>query len=640
MIALSFSKVNKEYNSTPILTKVSFSINHGDKLALIGKNGTGKTTLLRLIAGLEEVSTGGIHIDKNLTIGYMTQMDEGENISLIDFALLSFNNLIIREQELKQMENAMADFTDHGEEFQLFLEKHHQKMQEFENLGGYLFRSKARGILIGLGFDENDFERPITSLSGGQLGRLKLARLLIETPDILLLDEPTNHLDIKTTSWLESYLKNYEKTLIIVSHDRFFLDAICNKTMEIEMQTTVIYDGNYSAFRQKKAALIAQKAKEYEKTQKEIKRQEEIIRRFKGHGTELLAKRAKSREKALNKIKKAEKFQEDKRELKLHLDVVKETGNDVLQVSQITKTYDNKKVLENISFSLFKGEKIGLIGDNGSGKTTLLKIIAELETADSGDINYGQHLLMGYYDQNHAQLNDELTIFDEIHNLIPSAKEAEVRTILGRFLFSDEDVFKRISVLSGGEKARVMLTKLFLSKANLLLLDEPTNHLDIYSKEALESALKNYNGSIIAISHDRYFLNKICEQTIELENGEATIYHGNYDYYVEKKAALAAADKEEELPKISKTAIKQDRKKQKEKQNEIKKLKRELAKLESEIENCELRLGEIDSQLCLTEVYTDHNKVKQLKLEQIAINEQLEQAITQWEELSLALEEQ
>lgn len=637
MIAISMSKVKKEYYDNVVLDGVSFSINLGDKLGLVGKNGTGKTTILRLISGEEALDSGDIFIDKTLTVGYMKQMNQTGNTPLFDFCLEAFSALLKKEKQLADMELQMASFTDHGAEFNAFMDNYHNLHQAFEDAGGYLFRSKVKGILIGLGFMTEDFERPICSLSGGQLSRLKLARLLIDEPDILLLDEPTNHLDIKTTNWLENYLKQYDKTVIIVSHDRFFIDAVCSKVMEIENQNAIIFDGNYSAFRIKKDAMIKQRAKAFEKYEKERKRQEEIIQRFKGRGTELLAKRAKSREKALAKMKRPDTYQSDTKTMSLNLGMTRTSGHEVLHVEHISKSFDSKPILTDVTFNLFKNEKIGLIGDNGSGKTTLFKIINDELSPDDGKISFGHHVFTGYYDQNHDTLNETLTIFDEIHNMIPTADESDVRTLLGRFLFEGEEVFKQIKVLSGGEKARVLLTKLFLTKANLLLLDEPTNHLDIYSKEVLEQALDEFEGTLLTISHDRYFLNKICDKIIEIEDGNLTMYHGNYDYFLEKKAALNAPEKNEVKPQ-SKTEKKLDKKRERERINARKKLRRKFETIENDIEETELRLGEIDHKLCLEEVYLDTKKVKALTAEQQALKEKLDKDLAEWESISEALE--
>ncbi len=637
MIALSFSQVNKRYDQQVLFENMSFSINQGDKVALIGKNGCGKTTAIRLICGLETADSGEVHHAKNLTIGHIKQTELRDDVSLIDYALAAFDDLIKHEAVLAEMEQKMGQFSEHGAAFDAFMADYDRMAKQFEDRGGYLFRSKAKGILIGMGFAESEHRRSILSLSGGQLARIKLARLLIDAPDILLLDEPTNHLDINTTTWLENYLKQYTKTLVIISHDRYFLDAICDKTMEIENCKIMLYNGNYSAFKIKKQAQIKQMARAYQKYQTEKKRQEEIIRKFKQRGTELLAKRAKSREKMLKKMTQPELFKQSTKTMKLNLKASHSSGSDVLQVEGISKAYAEKTVLNDISFGIRKTDKIGLIGDNGSGKSTLLKIIVGELDADNGEVSFGHRVSPAYYDQNQDNLNYQLTIVEEIHNMIPNATEGEVRSILGKFLFSNDDAFKPINVLSGGEKARVMLTKLLLTDANLLLLDEPTNHLDIYSKEVLEQALLDYDGTMLIISHDRYFLNQTCQKIIELKDGKATLYLGNYDYYVEKKATLnKPVIKTDNAP--TKTAIKQNKKLERQRKDEIKTLKRQFKDCEDTIFNIELRLAEIGDALCLEENYSNPLKAKALTKEENALKLELDQKIELWESLAEQIE--
>ncbi len=638
MIAVSFGQVNKRYDEQILFDNLSFSINQGDHVALIGKNGCGKTSLLKIICGLEGADSGEIHRAKNLNIGYMTQSELRDDISLIDYTLAAFSDLMAQEKTLAAMEQKMGQFSDHGTEFEAFMVDYDHLTKQFETAGGYLFRSKAKGILIGLGFAEAEHERSILSLSGGQLARIKLARLLIDEPDILLLDEPTNHLDISSTTWLENYLKQYPKSLLVVSHDRYFLDAVCDKTMEIENGKIMVYRGNYSAFKIKKAAQIEQMARAYQKYQSEKKRQEEIIRRYKAHGTELLAKRAKSREKLLDKMDQPEQFIQSTKQMKLSLKTAVSSGNDVLTVSDVSKIYADNNILKDVSFSLRRGEKIGLIGANGSGKSTLLKIIVGDCSADDGEVRFGHRVLPAYYDQNQDNLNYNLTIVEEIHNMIPSATEGDVRSILGRFLFSNEEVFKPINVLSGGEKARVMLTKLFLAESNLLLLDEPTNHLDIYSKEVLEQALNDYDGTMLVISHDRYFLNNICQKIIEIANGRGTLYLGNYDDYLAKKASLNQAPIDEPTT-LTKTAIKQQRKMERQRDAELKRLKRQFADCEADIYELEKSLADIGEALCQVENYSNPQKAKKLNQQEAKLKAELDEKILLWETLAEKIEQ-
>ncbi len=638
MIAVSFGQVNKRYDEQILFDNLSFSINQGDKVALIGKNGCGKTTLLKMLCGLEAADSGAIHCAKNLSIGYMTQTELHDDISLIDYALAAFSDLIAQEKTLATMEQKMGQFENHGADFEAFMADYDRLTKQFETAGGYLFRSKAKGVLVGLGFGEVEHKRSILSLSGGQLARIKLARLLIDEPDLLLLDEPTNHLDIATTGWLENYLKQYPKSLLIVSHDRYFLDAVCTKTMEIENGKLMLYRGNYSAFKIKKAAQLEQMARAYQKYQTEKKRQEEIIRRYKARGTELLAKRAKSREKLLDKMERPEQFIQSNKQMKLNLKTAVNSGSDVLTVDAINKSFADHTVLKDIGFSLRRGEKIGLIGANGSGKSTLLKIIVGDCPADSGEVQFGHRVLAAYYDQNQDNLDYNLTIVEEIHNMIPSATEGDVRSILGRFLFSNEEVFKPIDVLSGGEKARVMLTKLFLTESNLLLLDEPTNHLDIYSKEALEQALKDYDGTMLVISHDRYFLNNLCQKIIEIEDGQASLYLGNYDDYLAKKAALNPVTSEQTV-NPTKTALKQQRKVERQRASELKRLKKLFADCETAIYELEKNLADISDALCLAENYRNPAKAKKLNQRETELKAALDEKILQWETLAEEIEQ-
>ncbi len=637
MIALSFSRIDKRYDEQILFDNLSFSVNQGDKLALIGKNGTGKTTILRLICGLEQADGGDFYVAKNLNVGYMRQSDIKRDISLQDYALEAFDALIKTEAKLQQMEQQMGEFENHDDAFDAFMHDYHELAEQFKDDGGYLFRSKAKGILIGLGFAEEQHARSVLSLSGGQLARIKLARLLIDEPDILLLDEPTNHLDISTTGWLENHLKQYPETLLVVSHDRYFLDAVCNKTAEIENRQIMMYNGNYSSFRTKKDAAIKQMNKAYQQYQRERKRQEEIIRRYKSRGTELLAKRAKSREKMLKKMDRPDTFKQSNKQMKLNLKSAVNSGTDVLQIEDISKSYGDHEVLKDIAFAVRRGEKIGLIGDNGSGKTTLLKIITGELEQDAGFVDYGHRVIPAYYDQKQENLSRNLTIVEEIHNMIPTMNEGDVRAILGRFLFSDEEVFKPIDVLSGGEKARVLLTKLFLTESNLLLLDEPTNHLDLYSKEVLEQSLVDYDGTILVISHDRYFLNKVCNKIIALQDGKITEYLGDYNYYLEKQAALKHPAAEETVA-VNKTALKQNRKMARKRLNERKKIQAAIADCETTIGTIETRLEEIDSALCQQEVYSDSAKVKALVAEQSDLKAKLDEMFSEWEFLSEAFD--
>lgn len=632
MIALSFSQVTKVYNEQKVLNQVSFSINAKDRLGIVGKNGAGKTTLLKIITGLEQADTGDLFLEKNARIGYMEQGDDFDpRQTLLDFCLEAFSHLISLEEQLMHMEEQMGHFQTDSEAFHTLMENYHDLSEHFDHLGGHVFRSKVRGILIGLGFSEDGHTRTLDALSGGQFARLKLARLLINEPDILILDEPTNHLDIQTTNWLENYLKQYPYTLIMVSHDRFFLDSICTKILEIELGQALLFEGNYTVFKQKKAAQIEQMIKQHERALKERAKQEALIRKFKQHGTEKLAKRARSREKRLDHFVVPDAVQTHTKNMSLSLNTKHSSGNEVLHVEGLYKHYGDAAILEDINFDLYKGEKIGLIGHNGCGKSTLLRVIEGSLPFEAGTIKFGHHVLQAYYDQAMDTLNPDLTIKDEIHEMVPAMNEEEIRTLLGRFLFSNEEVFKPINVLSGGEKARVQLTKLFLTEANFLLLDEPTNHLDLYSKEVLEEALIDFEGSLLVVSHDRYFLDRVCDQIIEIDQKTSTLYHGNYSYYVDKKSALNAP-KETEDTSATKTAQKAAKKQEKEKQARQRADQKQFIALENQIHDTEERLTLIHELLCDETVYSNSEKTKELLEEQASLEALLETLYHAWAE--------
>lgn len=634
MIALSFSQVTKQYDLKNVIDKLSFSINQQDRLGLIGRNGAGKTTLLRLLAGQESLDEGQIFKDNKSKIGYMQQTDDSlDQYTLLSFCMEAFSDLLQLEDQLTAMETEMARFTTDDASFHRFMQQYEKLTHNFEHLGGYVFRSKVRGILTGLGFQEEAHKRSVAELSGGQIARLKLARLLIDEPEILILDEPTNHLDIDTTAWLEAYLKQYPHTLIVVSHDRYFLDNICNKILELELGRGVLYEGNYTLFKQKKAAMIEHVQRQHDKALAEHQRQEALIRKFKQHGTEKLAKRAKSREKRLVHLEVPEAIRVQQANMKIALKTQQASGNEVLHAEALSASYGDKQVLSDVSLHLFKGEKIGLIGKNGTGKSTLFRVLEGQQDFDSGDIRFGHNVMLAYYDQSHEDLNPELTIVEEIHNFVPQMDQEDIRTLLGRFLFSNDEVFKSISVLSGGERARVMLTKLFLTEANLLLLDEPTNHLDLYSKEVLEDALIDYEGTLLVISHDRYFLDRVCQQIIEIEDGKSTLYHGDYSYFVEKKAALKMPV-EDSAPLQTKTEKKQDKRKEKEAQQQKRAVGQQLKALEQEIEVIETTLEQLAHDLCNEHVYSDPERTKAIVQQQKNLQVNLDDAYSRWSELS------
>ena len=643
---LSINNLKKEFDGEILFENVSLLIEKNDKLGIIGKNGTGKTTLLKILMGLESYSSGDIYINSGITISYMSQnLDFDINGNIYDYCKSIYSNLLEKEKELEILEKQMLNIKEYNVEFDELLIKYENKRKEFEDNEGYIYKSKIKGILIGLGFNETDFCRKLSELSGGEVNRLNLARLLLIEPDLLLLDEPTNHLDINACAWLENYLKNYKKAIIVISHDRYFLDSVTNKILELENKNSMIFDGNYTQFKDKKSKIIENINKHYFKQEKEIKRQEELISLYKSRGTEKLAKRAKSREKMLDKIDKIDKYIENTDTVKLDFKFELETGNDVLSITNICKKYSDNLILDNISFVVKKNQKIGIIGNNGVGKSTLLKIIANKLNFDFGEINYGSNVKYAYYSQNFSDLNEENNIVEEISDLKPNMTNEMIRKFLGKFLFSNDDVFKKIKYLSGGEKARVVLSKLLLQNANLLLLDEPTNHLDIYTREILENALVDFTGTIIIVSHDRYFLNSICTDIYELEKSKITHYLGNYDDYllkknqdiniiIDKKSNLKIFD--DKNKKIEKEVRKQERILNIQIEKNIQKLKNKITKLEEEIENLELKKIDIDNLMCNEENYSDFNKLNELSIQKNDIDDEIE---NKYNELCMVLEE-
>ncbi|MDM8535098.1 ABC-F family ATP-binding cassette domain-containing protein, partial [Clostridiaceae bacterium HSG29] len=509
MISISCSNVTKYYGVDLILNKISFSLNEKERVGLIGDNGCGKTTLFKIITGEIPYDEGNVFLSKDKKIGYLKQKNNyNENQTIYEACLPTFNELIELETQLHIYEEKIST---NSNDINL-LNEYSDYLDLFERKGGYTYKSKIRGVLNGLGFKQEEYDNSINILSGGQKSRLQLALLLLSEPDILLLDEPTNHLDLATTTWLENYLIDYPNTVITITHDRYFLDKISTKIFEIENKKLIEHEGTYSDFQLYKKSILDVQTRAFEKQQKDIKKQEEIIRRFKGHGTEKLVKRAQSREKMLQKVEVLDKPSVFNESMKMRFSPTIKSGEEVLKITNLSKTFD-KLLFENLNFDIFKGEKIGLIGPNGIGKTTLFKIILNEILPSGGEVNHGHNVFTGYFDQEQQKLNPENTVFDEILEIIPKATNTEIRSKLGAFLFKEDDVFKQIDSLSGGEKGRLSLLKLILTNSNFILLDEPTNHLDIKSKEVLEQALNNYDGTLLIISHDRYFLNKVTNKT-------------------------------------------------------------------------------------------------------------------------------
>lgn len=627
---LSCNDIKKSFGVKNILSNITFNINEKDRVALVGVNGAGKSTLFKIIIGEISKDSGDINIPKNTKIGYFSQnLNLNENNLLFDELLTVFSQIINMEFKLRELEQKMEIYKD--EELNLIIKEYDRISTYLSENNSFDYNSRIKGVLKGLGFTEDDFYKEIKFLSGGQKTRVALGKILLEEPDILLLDEPTNHLDIKSIQWLENFLKSYSKALFIISHDRYFLNKIVNKVIELENTKSTIYNGNYSDYAEKKHIAREIMLKHYLNQQKEIKKQEEVIKKLRSYNREKFVKRAESREKLLDKMEKIEKPDNLPDQMRLSLSPKKESGNDVLIVENLSKSFDFN-LFNNISFDIKKGDKVALIGANGIGKTTLIKMIMEKTSIDNGSIKLGSNVVIGYYDQEQQNLNLDKTIFDEISDTYTNLKNEEIRNALAVFVFTGDDVFKKISTLSGGEKGRVALAKIMLSNANFLILDEPTNHLDMVSKEILEDALKNYTGTCIYISHDRFFINNTATKVMELTKNKMNIYLGNYDYYLEKceqKEIISENIKSKEI-----SDNKMDWKAQKEAQAEARKKENAIKKLEQEIENIESKINEANEKLTLEEVYTNPYKSKEIYEEKTKLEGELNILYDKWESLA------
>ena len=640
---LSCQNISKAFVENQVLKNVSFHIEDHEKAAIVGINGAGKTTLLRIIVGEMTPDDGQVVLARDKTLGYLAQNSTVDTSHTIYEELLSVKADLLRlEEKIRECENNMKHAE--GDALEDLMKQYTSLTHAFETGGGYLYRSELVGVLKGLGFTEDEFSKPVATLSGGQKTRVALGRLLLQNPDLIILDEPTNHLDMNSIAWLETYLLNYKGAVLIVSHDRYFLDRIAGKVIEIDQSKATTFMGNYSDYAVKKEQLRVAAWNAYMNQQREIKHQEEVIEKLKSFNREKSIKRAESREKMLDKIEVIEKPSEVRTDMKLTLMPRILSGNDVLTVEHLSKSFDSHKLFTDVNFEIKRGEHVAIIGDNGSGKTTLLKILNGLVPADQGTFRLGSNLEIGYYDQEHHVLHSDKTLFEEISDDYPYLNNTQIRNVLAAFLFTGEDVFKRISDLSGGERGRVSLAKLVLSNANFLILDEPTNHLDIMSKEILEDALNGYEGTILYVSHDRYFINRTAHRILDLTEGQFVNYVGNYDYYLEKHDTVMAAI-EASVPqsadadntvaaKVAESEVKLDWKAQKEEQARLRKKENDLKKCEEQIARLEARVSEIDTEMSDPAIGTQVAKLQELSKEQAACQKQLEKLYEQWEELA------
>ena len=634
---LQVSNINKYFNDNHILKDVSFHMNEYDKTALVGINGSGKTTLIRIIMNELDKDSGNISLNKGVSVGYLPQNAIIDSDATIYEEVLKVKEALISdEQTLRDMEKEMGDVK--GRELETLMEDYHKLEEAFDRAGGYRIASDISGTLKGLGFSEEEFGKPVNTLSGGQKTRVALSKLLVGTPDMIILDEPTNHLDMNSIIWLENYLLNYKGAVLIVSHDRYFLDRIVDHVVELDCGVCTSFTGNYSDYAAKKEIIRVSQLNAYLNQQRDIKHQQEVIEKLRSFNREKSIKRADSRAHMLEKIELIDKPTENNNSMQIVLSPRIESGKNVLDVTDLTKAYDHR-LFSDINFSLRRGDHVAIIGDNGTGKTTILKIINNIVSADSGEIKLGTNVCIGYYDQEHHVLHDNKTIFEEISDDFPTLTNTEIRNMLAAFLFTGDDVFKPIHNLSGGEKGRVSLAKLMLSEANLLILDEPTNHLDITSKEILENALNNYTGTLLYVSHDRYFINRTADRILELNSEGLTEYLGNYDYYLEKKQenTTSAGSLKISSNNIKNEAAALDYKAQKAEAARIKKLNNDLNKLEDKIAHTEQAISDIDAWLNDSSNGTDTAGLIKKQKEKESLDEELLILYDKWEELSSLL---
>ena len=635
---LACQNICKAFGDNEVLKNASFHIEEREKAAIVGINGAGKSTLLKIIMGEMAADDGQTVINKGASIGYLAQHQEMQSGNTIFDELLTVKQDVLDlEARIRSMELSMKQVQ--GAELQELMDQYARLSHEFEQKNGYAWKSEITGVLKGLGFTEEDFSKHVDTLSGGQKTRVSLGKLLLSKPDIIMLDEPTNHLDMGSITWLETFLMNYQGAVLIVSHDRYFLNRVVTKVIEIDQGQVTTFMGNYSDYAQKKAMLREAQMQAYLNQQREIKHQEEVIAKLKSFNREKSIKRAESREKMLDKLEVLDKPTEVKADMHIELEPRVVSGNDVLTVLGLSKAFPPQTLFTDLDFEIKRGERVALIGSNGTGKTTILKILNQVIPADAGEVHLGSRVQIGYYDQEHHVLHMEKTVFEELSDAYPTLTNTKIRNVLAAFLFTGDDVFKRIKDLSGGERGRVSLAKLMLSEANFLILDEPTNHLDIVSKEVLEDALNHYTGTVLFVSHDRYFINTVATRILDLENQGLTNYIGNYDYYLEKKETMvnftvAPSKMVSAEEATADTDSKLDWKQQKEQQAQLRKKQNELKKVESRIEELEDRDKEIDAELEKKEIFTNVAEVTKLSKEKDAIQTKLEELYEKWEELS------
>ncbi len=636
MIVLSCNNLNKSFGIDTILEDVSFTVNEGDKIGIIGVNGTGKTTLFKILSGIYGYDSGDIYLGKDVEIGYLEQNTNFQSDKTIYEEVLSvFSDLIEMEKYIRDLEVRISKESSNPDSkiLEKLMNEYSNKLELFSELNGYGYKSEVKGILKGLGFSDKDIETPINILSGGEKTRVLLSKLLLKNTSLLLLDEPTNHLDADAIEWLELFLKQYKGTVILISHDRYFLDQVVNRVFEIHNKKLKTYNGNYSKFIELSKTEKELEVKKYEDQQKEIKKQEESIERLKAYGREKHLKRARSKEKMLDKVEVVDRPDIFRKKASIKFNPAVSSGNDVLEVKDISMGYDSKILFKDINFNIYRGEKVALVGANGIGKSTLFKIIMNEIVPLIGSVKLGTNVYVDYFHQEQKTLNLNNTIIDEIWDSYPQLSQTELRNMLGAFLFENEEVFKKISTLSGGERARVAILKLILSNSNFLLLDEPTNHLDIDSKEVLEEALINYTGTLFTISHDRYFLNTVVDKILVLDSDGITEYLGNYDYYINKKKQTTEMNIAEVIEEKTKTQLKDEKRKEREQREIEKKARVKRQNIEKEIETIEEKIQELNILMCQEHVYSNPEKSKEVGQEKAELEDKLNSLYEEWEQL-------